>query len=148
MKAEFKKTRTADGLPLTFGKMYDVLDVKAGKRPWQLKKIKVKNDLGQERWYSANKFKLFAEAAAYLKEPTAAGAGQSAAQSATPDGKQIYIGIDMAHGTDMAVCGKSIEMTDIEKADAAAGYTAREMLKIGEAIAAGIADAIGLHYGA
>lgn len=31
MKAEFKKTRTADGLPLTFGKMYDVLDVKAGK---------------------------------------------------------------------------------------------------------------------
>lgn len=148
MKAEFKKTRTADGLPLTFGKMYDVLDVKAGKRPWQLKEIKVKNDLGQERWYSANKFKLFAEAAAYLKEPTAAGAGQSAAQSATPDGKQIYIGIDMAHGTDMAVCGKSIEMTDIEKADAEAGYTAREMLKIGEAIAAGIADAIGLHYGA
>ena len=83
MKAEFKKTRTADGLPLTFGKMYDVLDVKAGKRPWQLKEIKVKNDLGQERWYSANKFNLFAEAAAFLKEQTAAGAGQSAAQSAT-----------------------------------------------------------------
>ena len=76
MKAEFKRTRTADGLPLTFGKMYDVLDVKAGKKPWQLKEIKVKNDLGQERWYSANKFKLFAEAAAFLKEPTA-GAGQA-----------------------------------------------------------------------
>lgn len=97
MKAEFKRTRTADGLPLTFGKMYDVLDVKAGKRPWQLKEIKVKNDLGQERWYSANKFKLFAEAAAFLKEPTAAGAGQSAAQSATPDRKQIYMGIVGKH---------------------------------------------------
>lgn len=148
MKAEFKKTRTADGLPLTFGKMYDVLDVKAGKRPWQLKEIKVKNDLGQERWYSANKFNLFAEAAAYLKEPTAAGAGQSAAQSATLDGKQIYMGIDMAHGTDMAVCGKSLEMTDIEKVDTAAGEMVRKNLEIGEAIVAGIADGIGLHYGA
>lgn len=129
MKAEFKKTRTADGLPLTFGKMYDVLDVEAGKRPWQLKKIKVKNDLGQERWYSANKFNLFAEAAAFLKEPTAAGAGQGAAQSATPDGAQM-----------------------IQAADMAAGLTAREGLEIGKAfaagIAAGIADAIGLHYGA
>ena len=44
MKAEFKRTRTADGLPLTFGKMYDVLDVKTGKKPWELKEIKVKND--------------------------------------------------------------------------------------------------------
>ena len=148
MKAEFKKTRTADGLPLTFGKMYDVLDVKAGRRPWQLKEIKVKNDLGQERWYSANKFNLLAEAAAYLKEPTVAGAGQSAAQSATPDGKQIYMGIDMAGGTDMTAYGKPLEMTDIEKVDAAAGYTAREMLKAGEALMAGIADAFGLHYGA
>lgn len=148
MKAEFKRTRTADGLPLTFGKMYDVLDVKTGRKPWQLKEIKVKNDLGQERWYSANKFKLFAEAAAYLKEPTAAGAGQSAGRSATPDGKQIYMGIDMAGGTDMTVCGKSLEMTDIEKVDAAAGYTARAALKIGEAAAAGIAAGIGLHYGA
>lgn len=148
MKAEFKRTRTADGLPLTFGKMYDVLDVKAGRRPWQLKEIKVKNDLGQERWYSANKFKLFAEAAAFLKKPMAAGAGQSA----TPDGKQIYMGIDMAHGTDMAVCGKSIEMTDIEKIDAAAGLTAREGLEIGKAfaagIAAGIAETQNLNYGA
>lgn len=148
MKAKFKRTRTADGLPLTFGKMYDVLDVKAGKKSWQLKEIKVKNDLGQERWYSANKFKLFAEAAAFLKEPTAAGAGQSAGRSATPDGKQIYIGIDVAGGTDMTVCGKSLEMTDIERVDAAAGYTAREMLEVGEAIAAGIMDGIGLNYGA
>lgn len=125
MKAEFKKTRTADGLPLTFGKMYDVLDVKAGRKAWQLKEIKVKNDLGQERWYSANKFKLFAEAAAFLKEPTAAGAGQSAAQSATPDGAQM-----------------------IREADAAAGYTAREMLEVGKAAAAGIAAGLGLQYGA
>lgn len=120
MKAEFKKTRTADGLPLTFGKMYDVLDVKTGKRPWELKEIKVKNDLGQERWYNANKFKLFAEAAAFLKEPTA-GAGQSA----TPDGAQM-----------------------IREADAAAGYTARAALKIGEAADAGFAAGLGLHYGA
>lgn len=127
MKAEFKRTRTADGLPLTFGKMYDVLDVKAGRKPWQLKEVKVKNDLGQERWYSANKFKLFAEAAAFLKEPTAAGAGRSA----TPDGKQIYMGIDVAGGTDMT-----------------AGYTARKALEIGEAAAAGIAAGFGLHYGA
>ena len=148
MKAEFKKTRTADGLPLTFGKMYDVLDVKAGRKPWQLKEIKVKNDLGQERWYSANKFKLFAEAAAFLKEPTAAGAGQSAGRSVTPDGKQIYMGIDVAGGTDMTVCGKSLEMTDIERVDAAAGYTAREMLEVGKAAAAGIAAGLGLHYGA
>ncbi len=148
MKAEFKRTRTADGLPLTFGKMYDVLDVKAGRKPWQLKEIKVKNDLGQERWYSAKKFKLFAEAAAFLKEPTAAGAGQSAGRSATPDGKQIYMGIDVAGGTDMTVCGKSLEMTDIERVDAAAGYTARASLEIGEAAAAGIAEGLGLHYGA
>lgn len=125
MKAEFKRTRTADGLPLTFGKMYDVLDVKAGRKAWQLKEIKVKNDLGQERWYSANKFKLFAEAAAFLKEPTAAGAGQNAAQSATPDGAQM-----------------------IRAADAAAGFTALEGLEIGKAIAPGIADGIGIHYGA
>ncbi len=131
MKAEFKKTKTADGLPLTFGKMYDVLGYKTGRHAWQLKKIKVKNDLGQERWYKANKFRLIAEAAAYMKEPTAAGAGQDAAQSATPDGSQIYIGIDTAGGTDMTILGKSIEMADIEAA-----------------IATRIADGIGLHYGA
>ena len=131
MKAEFKKSKTADGLPLTVGKMYDVLDVKTGKRPWELKEIKVKNDLGQESWYKASKFILFAEAAAYLKEPTAAGAGQSAAQSATPDGSQIFMGIDMARGADMT-----------------AGLTAREGLEIGKMIAKGYADGIGLHYGA
>ena len=117
--------RTVDGLPLTIGKMYDVLDVKAGRKAWQLKEIKVKNDLGQERWYSANKFKLLAEAAAFLKEPTAAGAGQSAAQSATPDGEQM-----------------------IRAADAAAGFTALEGLEIGKAVGAGIADGIGILYGA
>lgn len=148
MKAEFKKTRTADGLPLTFGKMYDVLDAKVGKRPWKLKEIKVKNDLGQERWYGANKFNLFAEAATVLKEHTAAGAEQSAAQSATPDGKQIYMDTDMVHGTDIAICGKSIEMTDIEKTDAAAGYMVREELKARKASAEGIADGFGLYYGA
>ena len=48
----------------------------------------------------------------------------------------------------MTVCGKSLEMTDIERVDAAAGYTARAALEIGEAAAAGIADGIGLNYGA
>lgn len=125
MKAEFKKSRTADGLPLTVGKMYDVLDVKAGKRPWELKEIKVKNDLGQERWYKANNFILLAEAAAYLKEPTVAGAGQGSAQSATPDGSQM-----------------------IREIDAAAGFTAREGLENGKAIVAGLQEGFGLHYGA
>lgn len=125
MKAEFKRTKTADGLALTFGKMYDVLDIKTGKRQREIKEIKVKNDLGYERWYKANKFTIFfttfPEAAAYLKGQTVAGA----AQSATPDGAQI-----------------------IRKIDAAAGFTAREGLEIGKAIAAGIADGIGLYYGA
>lgn len=125
MKAEFKRTKTTDGLPLTFGKMYDVLDVKAGRRAYQLKEIKVKNDLGQEQWYKANNFTLFAEAAAYLKEPTAAGAGQGAAQSATPDGSQMT-----------------------REIDAAAGFTAREGLEIGKAIVAGLQEGLGLHYGA
>ncbi|MCM1296460.1 MAG: hypothetical protein NC311_13060 [Muribaculaceae bacterium] len=88
MKAEFKKSRTADGLPLTFGKMYSVLDYKTGRRAWKLTEIKVKNDLGQERWYKANKFKLFAEASEYLKEPMAAGAGQSLAL----DGSGLHYG--------------------------------------------------------
>lgn len=115
MRAIFRRTKTADGLPLTFRKMYDVLDVKTdGKQ--QLKEIKVKNDLGQECWYRANKF--------------------------------ICMGIDMANGADMTVCDKPLEMTDIEKVDAAAGYVVRENLKSGKAILAGIADGFGLHYGA
>lgn len=113
MKAEFKRTKTADGLPLTFGKMYDVLDIKTGKRPWVIKEIKVENDLGRQDWYSANKFNLLAEGAAFLEEQTAAGVGQGAAQSATPDGKQIYMGIDIANGTDMTALGRSLEMEDI-----------------------------------
>lgn len=113
MKAEFKETKTVDSLPLTAGKMYDVLDVKAGRKPWQLKEIKVKNDLGKERWYRANKFKLFAEAATFLNEQTAAVAGQGAAQSATPDGSQIYIGVDTARGTDMTAYEKPLEMTGL-----------------------------------
>ncbi|RKI94318.1 hypothetical protein D7V94_01890 [Parablautia intestinalis] len=113
--------------------MYDVLDIEVGAGQGKIKKIKVKNDLGYESWYEVNKFVLFAEASAHLKGNAAAGIGQSAARSATPDGKQIYMGIDVAGGADMTVCGKSLEMTDIEK-----GYTARAALKIGEAVAAGI----------
>ncbi len=125
MKAEFKRTKTADGLPLTFGKMYDVLDIKTGKRPWVIKEIKVENDLGRQDWYSANKFNLLAEGAAFLEAPTAVDAGQSAVQSTIPDGARM-----------------------IRAADAAAGYTAREALKIGEAAAAGLANGLGLYYGA
>ena len=119
MKAEYKATKISDGLPLTIGKMYDVLDVKARKGSQRLEEIKVKNDLGQEEWYKANKFKLLAEAAAYLKEPTAAGAGKGAAQSATPDGAQI-----------------------IQEIDAAAGITALQGAEIGKAIARGLADGL------
>lgn len=91
MKAEFIKVRNLDGLPLTFGEMYDVIDIVAGSRKGQVEKIKIKNDLGEECWYPANKFKLFMEAATFLKEPTAAGVGQDAAQSATPDGPQALL---------------------------------------------------------
>ncbi|MBD5504109.1 MAG: hypothetical protein HDR09_20170 [Lachnospiraceae bacterium] len=97
----------------------------------QVKKIKIKNDLGKECWYAANKFKLFMEAAAYLKEPAAAGAGQDAARSATPDGSHVYIGIDMAQGADMTV-----------------GLTAKQVEEIGKLLVKGFRDGIGLNSGA
>lgn len=132
MKAEFRKTRYADGLPLTFGKMYDVIDIVAGSRIGQVKKIKIKNDLGKECWYAASRFKLFMEVSAYLKEPTAAGAGQDAAKSATPDGSEVYIGIDIAHRADMT-----------------AGLTAKQTAEeIGKQVAKGLMNGIGLNYGA
>lgn len=136
MKAQFKSKGVQAGrqLPLTIMKMYYVLDIKMerrGKKGRKITEIKVKNDSGEEMWYDANNFILFAEAAAYLKEPAAAGAGQDAAQSATPDGSQIYAGIDLAKGADMT-----------------AGFTAREMVEVGKEIARGLAAGIGLHYGA
>ena len=131
MIAEYKKTKTADGLALTFGKMYKVIDLKTGSRRGQVKEIKIKNDLGCESWYKANKFILFAEAAAYLKEPAAAGAGQGAAQSATPDGSQIFVETAMMY-----------------EADRAAGITAREIAEIGKEIAKGLADGLNMMYGA
>ena len=70
------------------------------------------------------------EAAAYLKEP-AAGAGQGAAQSATPDGSHVYIGIDMAHGADMQM-----------------GLTAKQVEEIGKQLTKGFQDGIGLNSGA
>ncbi|MDE7445907.1 MAG: hypothetical protein K2N15_09455 [Lachnospiraceae bacterium] len=92
----------------------------------ELKKIKVQNDLGEECWYSANKFELIAEAVADLEQPTAAGAGQSAARSATPDGAQMIIEID-----------------------ATAGLTTRQAVEeIGTSLAKGFMDGLGLHYGA
>ena len=92
----------------------------------ELKTIKVKNDLGEECWYSANKFELIAEAVADLKQPTAAGAGQSAAQSATPDGVQM-----------------------IKEIDITAGLTVRQAIEeAGASLVKGIMDGLGLHYGA
>lgn len=136
MKAQFKSKGVQAGrqLPLTIMKMYDVLDIKRGERSpkgRKVTKVQVKNDLGQICWYDANNFILFAEATAYMNQPTAAGAGQDAAQSATPDGSQIYVGIDLVKGADMT-----------------AGFTAREMVEVGKEIARGLADGIGLHYGA
>lgn len=60
--------------------------------------VEVRYDICSSKTDTSN-FILFMEASAYLKEP-AAGAGQGAAQSATPDGSQIYTGIDLAHGAD------------------------------------------------
>lgn len=71
------------------------------------------------------------EAAAYLKEPTAAGAGQDAAQSATPDGSQVYIGIDISHVEDMT-----------------AGLTAKQAREIGNQFLKGLMDGFGLNNGA
>lgn len=91
----------------------------------ELKKIKVKNDLGEECWYSANKFELIAEAVADLKQPTAAGAGQGAAQSATPDGAQMITEINIT-----------------------AGLTRQAIEEAGASSVKGIMDGIGFHYGA
>lgn len=125
MKAKFKRTRTADGLALSFGKMYDVLDVKAGKGLRNIVEIKIENDLGVERWYKANKFILFAEAIAYARGKIAAEAAEKVAQSATPNGRELIMQID-----------------------ALAPPTARQMFEDGKAVAAGMAAGIGLNYGA
>lgn len=87
--------------------------------------IKIENDLGVERWYKANKFILFAEATAYLRRKIAENATENALQSATPNGAELIMQID-----------------------AAAPPTARQMLEVGKAVAAGMAAGIGLDYGA
>ena len=130
MKAELRKIKDADGLSLTFGKMYDVMDIVAGSRVGQVKEIKITNDLGEECWYPANKFKLFMEASAYLKE-LVADAGQDVARSATPDGSQICIGIDLSDRRDVTV-----------------GLKAQREEEIRKQIAKGLMNAAGLHYGA
>lgn len=97
------------------------MDIKTEERPWVIKEVKIKNDLGQEQWYKASMFKLLNENVAFLKGPAAAGVEQSAAQmmqGKIEAGKQIYVGIDMANGTDqtavfhngvMLPLGKAIE---------------------------------------
>lgn len=121
MKAEYKPKEqpVAD---LAKGKLYDVQDI---KRKTQEEWLLIENESKQKVWYKARDFVLHAEAAAYIEDQTAAGAGQGAAQSATPDGAQI-----------------------MREINAAAGFTARQGAEIGKAIAAGIKDGIMLHYGA
>lgn len=124
MKAQYnlKKLESVDCL--TLGKMYDVLDIKMCRTKIdRVEKVKIKNDSGKESWYTADKFILHAEAAGYLSN-AAAGAGENAAQSATPDWVQM-----------------------IQAADAA-GFTAREALEIGKEFTEGFAKGIGLYYGA
>lgn len=98
MKAQYNLEKLESVDCLTFGKMYDVLDITTHRtKIGVVEKIKIKNDSGKESWYTAGKFILHAEAAAYLSN-AAAGAGENAAQSATPDGSQVFIGIDIAAG--------------------------------------------------
>lgn len=124
MKAQFNRKKTMGGIALTFGKMYGVLDVKAGKGLRNIAEIKIENDLGVERWYKANKFILFAEAVAYSSGKIAENAAENAAQNATPNGAKLIMQID-----------------------AAAPPTVRQMLEIGKAVQAGLAAGSGLNYG-
>ena len=48
----------SDLMPLTLGKIYDVLELKDGENPQELKRNKVKNDLGNETWYKESYFKI------------------------------------------------------------------------------------------
>lgn len=88
MKAEYRPKEKTEN-DLIQGKLYDV---KEQKRKTREKWILIKNENGQWAWYRERDFILHAEADAYLKEPKAAGAGQDAAQSATPDGIGLYYG--------------------------------------------------------
>lgn len=122
-------------MPLTIGKMYDVLEIRMKRikqkgELHEIEGIRIINDLGEERWYMVRDFALFLEAKAGIEHQIAAGAGQGAAQSATPDGSQIYVGIDIATGA------------------VTANFTPRELAEIGKQIAKGFKDGIGLNYGA
>lgn len=131
MKAGLKRAKAKSELPLTVGKLYDVLDLEMDKKRRQIAKIKVKNDLGKNRWYKADKFKLFYESQISPNNSTAEAIAQSAAQSATPDGRQMIIGIDLAAGQDITV-----------------NATRQQAEEIGKQLLRGIADGFGLEYGA
>ncbi|MBD5498034.1 MAG: hypothetical protein HDR11_09780 [Lachnospiraceae bacterium] len=132
MKARFKRTKTSDGLPLLAGKMYNVLDVKRGK-DGAIEKIRVKNEKGEEEWYKANKFLLFAEAERYIDQTA-----DNMAQQLTAS---RHIGIDLASGADMM---NYIDMT--------AASMAKKQIEIGKAVGEafikGLMDRQGLEYGA
>lgn len=89
MKAEFKQTKTSDGLPLTVGKKYDVIDVKC-KNGFEVSKVLIKNDKAEEHWYSAALFIFHAEATAAMKV-AAVDAAMAAGAMATPDPQTIII---------------------------------------------------------
>lgn len=87
MKAEFKQTKTSDGLPLTVGKKYDVIDVKC-KNGFEVSKVLIKNDKAEEHWYSAALFIFHAEATAAMKV-AAVDAAMAAGAMATPEPETI-----------------------------------------------------------
>lgn len=87
MKAEFKQTKTSDGLPLTVGKKYDVIDVIC-KNGFEVSKVLIKNDKSEECWYSAVLFIFHAEATAAMKV-AAVDAAMAAGAMATPEPQTI-----------------------------------------------------------
>lgn len=94
MKAEYKP-KEQPVTDLVKGKLYDVQDI---KRKTQEEWLLIENESKQKAWYRKCDFVLHAEAAMYIENQTAAGAGQAATQPLTA---ARYIGIDMATGTDM-----------------------------------------------
>ena len=86
MKAQFKD-RKYSGTELTLGKKYDVIDIECGKKH-EVEKIMIQNDERHEKWYEADKFIFYAEAAMNME--AAKEAAVSAAMPVLPD-PQIII---------------------------------------------------------
>lgn len=87
MKAKYKGSSKEDDLIV--GKKYDVMDVKC-KKGFEVSEIYIKNDKGEERWYSAEHFIMYAEATAAMKMAAVEGA-LAAGAMAMPEPQPITI---------------------------------------------------------